>query len=160
MSETPDETIARLTAGADPTPVEEGTRLRPGQWIACFNEASAEQRLATVEALLEGADTGLHCRIQNHRAQIAEARPRVVGLLTDPTSAPLGTTVVFPADQDEHHPRLIAIRWAPPYDADEEHPWLIVGSEGPQRLSHDSVEGCEVLSATLVYACATADTEG
>lgn len=83
--------------------------------------------------------------------------PSVV--LTDPVNAPLGTTVVFPRWQDQHHPREIAIRWAPPHDIDEQYPWLIIGSEGPQRLDHDCVAGCEVLSCPLVDACATASTD-
>lgn len=76
-------------------------------------------------------------------------------VLTDPADAPLGTTVVFPRWQDQHHPREIAIRWAPPFDLDEQHPWLIVGSDGPQVLGNDSVAGCEVLACSLVDACAT-----
>jgi hypothetical protein len=73
--------------------------------------------------------------------------------LADPAAAPLGTTVVFPVFQDECHPRDIAIRWAPTYDRDEKYPWLIVGSDGPQRLSNETVEGCEVLSTPLAEAC-------
>jgi hypothetical protein len=72
--------------------------------------------------------------------------------LADPAAAPLGTTVVFPAVQDGHHPRDIAIRWAHAYDRDE-NPWLILGSDGPQRLSNEAVSGCEVLSVPLVEAC-------
>lgn len=80
-------------------------------------------------------------------------------VLADPVIAPLGTAVVFPRWQDEHHPREIAIRWAPVHDIDEQYPWLIVGSEGPQRLDHDSVQGCEVFRGALVEACATADVD-
>jgi hypothetical protein len=80
-------------------------------------------------------------------------------VLSDPTNAPLGTTVVFPRWQDKHHPREIAIRWAPPFERDEQHPWLIVGSEGPQVLANDSVAGCEVLVCSLVDACATSSTD-
>lgn len=79
--------------------------------------------------------------------------------LTHPEDAPLGTTVVFPRWQDRNHPRLIAIRWSPPWDRDEEHPWLLVGVEGRQVLADDSVEGCEILTCPLVEACADADTE-
>jgi len=71
--------------------------------------------------------------------------------------APLGTIVVFPRWQDEHHPRLIAIRWSPSFARDEEYPWIILGSAGPQRLSDESVEGCEVLFITAARACALAD---
>jgi hypothetical protein len=78
--------------------------------------------------------------------------------LTDPTNAPLGTIVVFPRWQDGHHPTDIAIRWAPPYDIDEQYPWLILGSEGPQQLGNDSVEGCEMLAVPAVVACAWAAT--
>jgi hypothetical protein len=110
------------------------------------------------------AERGIMCLIRNHRYEIEKARRitaeragvHVRDNLRDAASAPIGTTVVFPAVQDEHHPRQIAIRWAPPWDLDEECPWLIMGSEGPQRLSNDVVEGCEVLAVPLADACATA----
>jgi hypothetical protein len=73
--------------------------------------------------------------------------------LTDPANAPLGTIVVFPRWQDEHHATGIAIRWAPPYDMDEQRPWLILGSDGPQKLDHDAVEGCQVLDIPANEAC-------
>lgn len=93
---------------------------------------------------------------------VGRPRPRRVtpSPLLDPASAPLGTIVVFPAEQDEHHVREIAIRWAQPYDRDEEYPWIILGSDGPQRLSNDVVDGCEVLTGNAVEACATAGVLG
>lgn len=62
-----------------------------------------------------------------------------------PEAAPIGAACVFPEWQDKHHPRDIAIRWAPPNNRDERHPWLILGSAGPQVLSNDCVINCEWL---------------
>lgn len=60
-----------------------------------------------------------------------------------PASDPVGTVRVFPRWQDENHPREFAIRWCSSIDRDEKYPWLILESEGPQRLTNASVEGCE-----------------
>lgn len=76
--------------------------------------------------------------------------------LTDPTNAPLGTIVVF--SEDGLHPTHIAIRWVHPNNKDERLPWLILGSDGPQRLDHDAVEGCQVVNIPAVTACAYAAT--
>lgn len=73
--------------------------------------------------------------------------------LTDPSAAPLGTTVMFPRWQDVHHPTDIAIRWASVHDTAEQRPWLILGSEGPQKLDHEAVEGCQVLDMPAATAC-------
>lgn len=60
--------------------------------------------------------------------------------------APVGAVCVFPApDRDAGVVREIAVKWAPPFDRDEPYPWIILGSEGPQRLSNDSVDDCEWL---------------
>lgn len=66
---------------------------------------------------------------------------------------------MFPRWQNRNHPREIAIRWAPVNDMDEQYPWLILGSEGPQRLDHDAVQGCEALQSTAVAACQAADID-
>jgi hypothetical protein len=78
-----------------------------------------------------------------------EPPPRPVVTVTDrfgsPEAAPLGTAVVFPEWQDKHHPRDIAIRWCHPDVFDERTPWIILNSDGPQRLSNDCVVNCEWL---------------
>jgi hypothetical protein len=68
----------------------------------------------------------------------------------DPAADPLGTVRVFPRWQDRYHARELAIRWSPRIDLDEPLPWLILGSEGPQKLSNDSVRECERLPLSAV----------
>lgn len=134
----------------------------PQEWLAWFDALPADQRLAEVARLEEATRRGTMCLLRNHRYQVEKARQimaeragvHVWDNLWDAASAPLGTTVVFPATQDEHHARQIAVRWSPPWDLDEEHPWLILGSDaGIQKLSNDVVEGCEVLTVPLADAC-------
>lgn len=134
----------------------------PEQLLSWFDNLPTDQRHAEMARLEEATWRGTMCLIRNHRYEIEKARQimaeragvHVWSNLTDPASAPLGTTVVFPAVQDEHHPRQIAVRWSPPWNLDEEHPWLILGSDaGLQVLSNDVVEGCEVLTVPLVDAC-------
>lgn len=141
-----------------------GSVPTPEQWLAWFDALPADQRLAEVSRLEETTWRGTMCLVRNHRYHIEKARQlmaeragvHVRSHLSDPASAPLGTTVVFPATQDEHHPRQIAVRWSPPWNLDEELPWLILGSDaGIQKLSNDVVQGCEVLTIALADACAS-----
>jgi hypothetical protein len=48
-----DDTVERLIAGADPTPVEPGTWPTPGQYIHHWNIMTEAERLAEAEAVLE-----------------------------------------------------------------------------------------------------------
>lgn len=75
--------------------------------------------------------------------------------LTDPQDAPVGTTVLWPARHSDAHPLPeVVIRWSSPLDDREPYPWLILGSEGPQRLSHESVRDCTVLYVSAAEAVA------
>jgi hypothetical protein len=75
--------------------------------------------------------------------------------LTDPQAAPVGTVVLWPAHQSDAHPLPeVVIRWSSTLDDLEPYPWLILGSEGPQRLSHDSVRDCTVLYVSAADAVA------
>lgn len=60
----------------------------------------------------------------------------------NPEWAPVGAVRVWPRWQDEHHETGGAIRWT--LDPDEQYPWLLLDSDGPQRLDHDAVRGCQV----------------
>jgi hypothetical protein len=75
--------------------------------------------------------------------------------LTHPQDAPVGTVVLWPAHQDDTY-RLpeVVIRWASAHDVDEQCPWLILGSDGPQRLSHDSVLDCTIVYVSAAEAVA------
>lgn len=68
--------------------------------------------------------------------------------MTDPSTDPVGTVRDFPRYEEPSYSTYsahCAVRWTD--DRDEEYPWLLLGSEGPQRLSHDAVEGCRVIGA-------------
>lgn len=73
-------------------------------------------------------------------------------LADDPRADPLGTVRIFPRWQDKHHERELAIRWSPPGDRDEPYPWIILGSEGPQRLDNEAVTGCQRIALWEVAA--------
>lgn len=62
-----------------------------------------------------------------------------------PHEMAVGTVVIFPRVRDQYHETSLAIRWADSF-SDESLPWLILGSEGPQYLSNESVEDCEILT--------------
>lgn len=70
----------------------------------------------------------------------------------DPATDPVGTVRVFPRWQDEHHERQYAIRWLKPIDRDELRPWLLLDSEGPQRLDNDAVRDCERIGVSQAVA--------
>jgi hypothetical protein len=59
MTQTPEEAIARLTAGADPTPTEPGTHLTPGRYIHLWNQMTEAERLAEAEQVLKDRQTVL-----------------------------------------------------------------------------------------------------
>jgi hypothetical protein len=73
-------------------------------------------------------------------------------MVDDPRKDPLGTIRVVPRWQDNAHSRELAIRWCSPIFGDESYPWIILDTDGsgPQRLSHESLEGCERLSLDAV----------
>ncbi|GAA3877977.1 hypothetical protein GCM10022243_48350 [Saccharothrix violaceirubra] len=140
--------IAQLTAGADPTPYDPGVWPTPAQYVHRWNLMTGPERLAE-------ADRTISLLKELGPPNWLDIRGRVV----DPESAPLGTTLLFPEQQDEHHWPEIAIRWSPPGASDEPYPWLIVGSEGPQKLSHDVVVGCTVLTGRLTTLCQAVEAE-
>lgn len=65
--------LARLRAGADTAPVEEGTWPTPGQWIARWNAASADERLELAARALEAAQAASDCFTADHKGRLAEA---------------------------------------------------------------------------------------
>jgi hypothetical protein len=58
--------VARLRAGEDLTPPEEGAVLTPGQLLARLNAATPEQRLELAAAMLDNAATVRHCLMADH----------------------------------------------------------------------------------------------
>jgi hypothetical protein len=67
--------VERLTAGADPTPAEPGAVLTPGQWIARWNAATAEERLEQVRHLQDMADMAGRCFALDHEGRLSEEIP-------------------------------------------------------------------------------------
>lgn len=57
----------------------------------------------------------------------------------DPSRDPVGTVRLYSIDLRDD--AGLAIRWSDPADTIEQHPWLILGSDGPQKLSNDTVRG-------------------
>lgn len=57
----------------------------------------------------------------------------------DPSRDPLGTVRLFagPPRDDSG----LAIRWRGPADTIEQYPWLLLGSDGPQKLSNETLQG-------------------
>lgn len=65
----------------------------------------------------------------------------------DPTTDPIGTVRDMRdphspiADDDPiAHVERYAIKWCSPLNRDEEHPWLILDSDGPQRMPNDLMD--------------------
>lgn len=67
--------VERLTAGADPAPAEPGVVLSPGQWIARWNAATAEERLEQVRHLQDMADRADRCFLLDHEGRLGEEIP-------------------------------------------------------------------------------------
>lgn len=65
----------------------------------------------------------------------------------DPASDPVGTArdmrdphCPIPDSDPIAHVQRYAIKWRPPEDRDETHPWVILDSEGPQRMPNDLMD--------------------
>lgn len=69
--------IDRLTAGADDSPVEPGVNPTPSQWIARWNAASAERRLAWAEAIIDSGAEARNCLMQDHVGELSALQGRV-----------------------------------------------------------------------------------
>lgn len=62
--------IARLTAGADDTPVEEGVERTPGQFIHWFLGLAEDKRLEVVESIHQNARESGACFVEDHRGRL------------------------------------------------------------------------------------------
>ena len=69
---------------------------------------------------------------------VEEPQPKAIN--DDPSRDPVGAVRLF--DTSLRDDTGLAIRWRDPADTTEPYPWLILGSDGPQKLSNDSVRDC------------------
>jgi hypothetical protein len=58
-------TIEELRAGADATPVEEGTQPTPGQWIHIFLGKSAPGRIEMIAAMFIALEVATQCKFMH-----------------------------------------------------------------------------------------------
>lgn len=68
--------VERLRAGEEPG-YDPLTVPTPGQWIARWNTASAEERLDVAQRVIANGERASRCREMNHEAQLADYRCRV-----------------------------------------------------------------------------------
>ncbi|MBL3664550.1 hypothetical protein JL475_00620 [Streptomyces sp. M2CJ-2] len=70
--------LSRLRAGEEPggDPAVEPT---PGQWIARWNQASAEERLRVAQRVLEESARAVRCFLENHEKRLARSEPPIIG---------------------------------------------------------------------------------
>lgn len=71
-AEEAEEEVARLHAGEEPG-WEPNVVPTPGQWIARWNEASAEERLEVAQRMIEDGARADHCFKMNHETRIVVA---------------------------------------------------------------------------------------
>lgn len=64
------ERIAALTAGADPTPPDEGALMTPGQLLHRLNEATAEERLPMASQIVRAMSESGACFQMDHVGQL------------------------------------------------------------------------------------------
>jgi hypothetical protein len=77
--------VDRLTAGADPEPMEAGAEPTGGQWLAWFNSLPADRRLKVAGQIIKNARLAAHCfmldhagleqEVQSLRADAASSQP-------------------------------------------------------------------------------------
>lgn len=138
--------------------------LNPGH-RACVNEGCR-----CADLIKPGADAAVHIMSPSGRSEFlevsrdgalnylaqggnspAQLRATLEGLYSaalrralvddDPANDPVGTVRLYCPETGEY-----ALRWCSPIDRDEELPWLILDSEGPQKLSNTSLIGRERVS--------------
>lgn len=71
--------VARLRAGENHTPRENGTWPTPGQFIAQFNAAGVGERFAMAGKAITDAQLASECFVHDHKGELAYLRAREVG---------------------------------------------------------------------------------